>query len=100
MNDTDIYGSDNHKKFVQWLLDIKWSPDLAKEWQEFYNTAELKTTSGIAGSRKPVLLFMPKYKDLPPVECKNTNVNNNAPLLTHINTLFIYLYVCFYYYCL
>ncbi|CAF3550253.1 unnamed protein product [Rotaria sp. Silwood1] len=64
------------KKFIEWLMNIKWTPDSISKWQDFYNKAEITTTSGIAGYPIFSTLFIPKYKDLPPVECKKNNTKN------------------------
>ncbi|CAF1153779.1 unnamed protein product, partial [Rotaria sordida] len=65
MNGTETYGSDDHKNFVQWLLNLEWSPSFIEKWREFFSTAERKTTSGVAGNRQAMIHFIPKYKDLP-----------------------------------
>jgi len=54
----------------QWLLDLKWTPELAARWQEFYNSASRLVIYGRSGQmQSQILETLPTYKDLQPDEC-------------------------------
>jgi hypothetical protein len=56
-------------KFTQWLRDIKWTPELAVKWQEFYNKASRRIIIGGDHFETEVINSIPEYKDLKPEEC-------------------------------
>ncbi|CAF3460707.1 unnamed protein product [Rotaria socialis] len=63
----------------QWLLNITWTPDLATEWQEFYNSASRDAFFGRSGNlEQEFFSILPKYKDLQPFECEKQQTNDSA----------------------
>ncbi|CAF3997847.1 unnamed protein product [Adineta steineri] len=82
----------------EWLLDIKWTPELAAQWQEYYNNAprlSLFVREGHFVSEP--LGLLPKYRDLEPTLCKSKPIGNetidltgNAPA-TNLQKIFILL---------
>ena len=56
-----------------WLLNLKWTPELAVQWQEFYNNAARTLRAGRAGqSYTQVLPTLPAYQDLPSEICQES----------------------------
>lgn len=54
----------------QWLLNLTWTPQLATQWQEFYNTASRLLLYGSAGQMENEMIpTLPTYKDLQPDIC-------------------------------
>ncbi|CAF4866010.1 unnamed protein product, partial [Rotaria sp. Silwood1] len=72
----------DYSKFVEWLLNLTWTPERAVQWQEFYNTASRVLIYGAS----PNIQFnnmssLPKYKDLKPVPCtKDQNVDQTTTM--------------------
>ena len=51
------------------LLELKWTPDSIREWQEFYNNASRVLYFGGSGNfTGEYLPRLPQYKDLKPPE--------------------------------
>ncbi|CAF4071354.1 unnamed protein product, partial [Adineta steineri] len=82
----------------EWLLDIKWTPELAAQWQEYYNNAPRLSLFVRDGHFviEPLGL-LPKYRDLEPALCKSKPIGNetidltgNAPA-TNLQKIFILL---------
>ncbi len=58
----------------QWLLNLTWTPELAVQWQEFYNTASRVLSYGRSGQfQTEILQTLPTYKDLQPDICPKSN---------------------------
>jgi hypothetical protein len=57
----------------QWLLDLKWTPELAVQWQEFYNNASRMLFYGTSGQiYNQILPALPRYQDLPAEVCQRS----------------------------
>jgi hypothetical protein len=65
----------------EWLLDIKWTPELVAQWQEYYNTAP-RLSLFIRGGHfeSEPLGILPKYQDLKPAFCANKPTGNAAAI--------------------
>ncbi|CAF3637859.1 unnamed protein product [Rotaria sp. Silwood1] len=62
---------DDLLKFKYLLTNIKWTPDLAKQWQQFYNNASRRLTLG--GGKmfeQRSMGIMPSYEDLATEHCR------------------------------
>ncbi|CAF4866020.1 unnamed protein product [Rotaria sp. Silwood1] len=72
----------DYSKFVEWLLNLTWTPERAVQWQEFYDT----TSRVLMYGASPNLQFnnmsrLPKYEDLKPVPCtKDQNVDQTTTM--------------------
>jgi len=66
---TDNSSFTDSDKFIQWLNDIKWTPELAVKWQEFYNKASRRILIGGDHFETEFINSIPKYEDLKPEEC-------------------------------
>ncbi|CAF4919956.1 unnamed protein product [Rotaria sp. Silwood1] len=70
----------SYSKFVEWLLNLTWTPERAVQWQEFYDT----TSRVLIYGASPNIQFnnmpsLPKYEDLKPVPCtKDQNVDQTT----------------------
>ncbi|CAF3793088.1 unnamed protein product [Rotaria sp. Silwood1] len=64
----------------KWFLDLKWTPESSKQWQEYYNKAPRLSVFARAGQFETEPLdAVPKYQDFEPVQCqKQISTNNNA----------------------
>jgi hypothetical protein len=63
----------------EWLLDLKWTPELAVQWQEFYNNAARTLRAGRAGQLHTQLLpALPRYQDLPSEKCQKSAGHQRA----------------------
>ncbi len=52
-------------------MNRKWTPELSKQWQEYYDTAPRLSVFASAGQLKVEPLgLLPKYKDLEVVQCQ------------------------------
>ncbi len=50
---------------------MKWTPELSKQWQEYYNTAPRMAIFAQGGEYgHEILDTLPKYQDLKPVQCQ------------------------------
>jgi hypothetical protein len=70
----------------QWLLDRKWTPQLTRQWQEYYNNAprvSLLVREGHFVSEP--LGLLPKYQDLEPALCIKRPIEN-ATVIPKDNT--------------
>lgn len=57
----------------QWLHNLTWTPQLAVEWQEFYNSASRFLFYGGSGEfQNQILQTLPTYKDLQPDVCPHS----------------------------
>jgi hypothetical protein len=66
----------NYTVFVNTLLELKWTPESVKGWQEFYNNASRLVFFGKAGNFSyEVLPTLPKFRDLKPPPCKKGNAS-------------------------
>jgi hypothetical protein len=73
----------DRKVLKQWLLNITWTPELATEWQEFYNNASRAIDFGRSGHLEHEFFpTLPKYKDLQPLECEKQQTQD--PVVTTI----------------
>jgi hypothetical protein len=73
----------DRKVLKQWLLNITWTPELATEWQEFYNNASRAIDFGRSGHLEQEFFpTLPKYKDLQPLECEKQQTQD--PVVTTI----------------
>jgi hypothetical protein len=71
-------------------LDRKWTPELSKQWQEYYHNApRLSIYSRDGEYHNEYLPILPKYKDLEPVPCgKQATANNSTGIRS--NSIIIY----------
>ncbi len=61
----------NYQTVRQQLVNRKWTPELSKQWQEYYNTAPRLSVFASAGQLKVEPLgLLPKYKDFQVVQCQ------------------------------
>ncbi|CAF1258772.1 unnamed protein product, partial [Rotaria sordida] len=68
----------------KWFLDLKWTPESAKQWQEYYNKASRVAVFAGAGQFEAEPLdTLPEYQDFKPVQCQKQIITNN-------NAAFIY----------
>lgn len=63
------------------LMDIKWTPQLAAQWQKFYDNA----ARGVIYGRSPIVKIekfttLPIYQDMEPVKC-NWASRQKAPVI-------------------
>ncbi|CAF3448817.1 unnamed protein product [Rotaria sp. Silwood1] len=57
----------------QWLRNLKWTPELAVQWQEFYNDATRLLLYGRSGQlQRQILQGIPTYKDFQPDICRKS----------------------------
>ena len=64
---------------VKWLYNLKWTPELAEQWQDYYNNGPRMVTFTRAGkSDYAPLPTLPKYKDLEPVQCQKQTMTSSA----------------------
>ncbi|CAF4783786.1 unnamed protein product [Rotaria socialis] len=76
--------------FQKWLMDLKWTPELAEQWQKFYNDAPRVVISGPTGNFTITnLTRLPDYEDLKPAECKRSITN------TAIRSVFLSMFFTF-----
>jgi hypothetical protein len=62
----------NDTMLRNWLLNLKWTPESTREWQEFYNHASRLLVYGQSGNVSlENLPTLPQFKDLQPPECKH-----------------------------
>ncbi|CAF2851452.1 unnamed protein product [Rotaria sp. Silwood2] len=60
----------DYQEIKQWLLDLKWTPELAVQWQKFYDDAPRLSVFARNGQFEDELLDQPpKYEDFKPAEC-------------------------------
>jgi len=60
-------------------LDRKWTPELSKQWQEYYHNApRLNIYSKDGEYHSEDLQILPKYKDLEPVPCEKQAFPKNS----------------------
>ncbi len=61
----------NYTVFENTLLELKWTPESVKGWQEFYNNASRLLIYGKSGNFSyEDLPTLPKFQDLKPPTCK------------------------------
>jgi len=66
----NITGPLDYDTLRQRLLDLKWTPESTREWQEFYNNASRFVFYGQSGNfSSENLPRLPQFKDLQPAEC-------------------------------
>lgn len=59
-------------EIYQWLINVKWTPKFANEFQQFYNTAQRQVFYGGSATFQGVIIPTPPvYKDLEPDTCPN-----------------------------
>ena len=62
----------DYNQFKQWLLDLKWTPERAVQWQEFFNKASRLLIYGRGGHFQfETWPKLPEYNDLKPADCAN-----------------------------
>ncbi|CAF4119878.1 unnamed protein product, partial [Rotaria sordida] len=55
----------------KWFLDLKWTPESAKQWQEYYNKApRVAVFAGAGQFEAEPLDTLPEYQDFKPVQCQ------------------------------
>jgi hypothetical protein len=60
------------EKFVDWLKELKWTPELKRKWQEFYNKGLRRIILGGANNFETNLeLPLPEYEDIKVEPCQN-----------------------------
>ncbi|CAF3496935.1 unnamed protein product [Rotaria sp. Silwood2] len=60
----------DYKKTEQWLLDLKWTPALAAQWQKLFNDAPHLSLFARNGQYEDELVdHSTKYEDLKPTKC-------------------------------
>jgi hypothetical protein len=60
---------------TQWLLGLEWTPELAVQWQKFYNDAAHGTYYGGAGQFYYQSLYpLPTYTDLKSDTCSKSDI--------------------------
>jgi len=67
-------------------LELKWTPESIRKWQEFYNNASRVIFSGASSNfSMETLPRLPKYEDLKPPNCKrgipNSAIRQNSFVL-------------------
>lgn len=61
-----------YQQVYDWLINVKWTPEFAAEFQQFYNTAQRQVFYGGSTTFQPITIPTPPvYKDLPPDTCSN-----------------------------
>jgi len=61
-----------YQQIYDWLINVKWTPEFAAEFQQFYNTAQRQVFYGGAATSQTIIIpTPPAYKDLPPDTCSN-----------------------------
>ncbi len=64
--------------FENTLLELKWTPESVKGWQEFYNNASRLVFFGTSGNFSfEDLPILPKFQDLKPPTC-NRGISSMA----------------------
>jgi hypothetical protein len=64
---------------TQWLRRLTWTPELASQWQEFYNSASRILFYGRSGQFENEILFiLPTYTDLPSEKCAKSMGHENT----------------------
>jgi hypothetical protein len=64
--------TDNELK--KWLLNLHWTPDLAKRWQQFYDDApRLIHIAGMDRVEQETLMRLPTFDDVIPDQCNRAN---------------------------
>jgi hypothetical protein len=69
----DFLRGFNDGNLAQWLLGLEWTPELAVQWQKFYNDAAHGTYYGGAGQFHYQSLYpLPTYTDLKSDTCSKS----------------------------
>lgn len=71
-----------------WLLDIKWTPKLAVEWQQFYNDASRIVALSTETQTYEILPKIPEYEDLKQEQCIRGmfDVNSSSLMMLDCNS--------------
>lgn len=77
----------------QFLMERKWTSELSKQLQDYYNKAPHLSYHDAMGSvQTEPLNNLPAYQDMPIVQCHNQKISNNQTI-SNMHTTSIYLIV-------
>ncbi len=66
---------------------MKWTPELATQWQQFFNNASRLLITGRSGQfEHDTLAAIPTYKDLQPESCQKQGISSTISGLSSKST--------------
>ncbi|CAF3433696.1 unnamed protein product, partial [Rotaria socialis] len=79
----------DYGQFMQWLMNIQWTPQITTQWQAFYKNASRLIIYGRAENLRYNTLYpLLQYKDLEQKQCNQTSTFNHAAYpVSNISTI-------------